>query len=348
MKPYSLNLRSLLLFTLALFAFARAASAQEAEPTRHTEMVSALAFSPDDRSLFVTRGHEVIQRNAVDGFTLKTFRGHVAAVTSLAVSGDGKTLITSGADGSVKLWGVETGRVNAEPSKGTPGKDVNHDVQVNAVALSPDGRIAAWGDNAGDLTLWDVSEGKRLRTLREEPRAAFKCVAFSPRGDTLFTGSVGGNVVRWDVATGRKVAAFVDGPGHGVHSMSVSPDGGKVLTLTGMNIRLWDSAKGKELLAFGYADEGYTPRCVTFTPDGKNAIWGDDRRVFVWDLKKDLMPKAFIGPPFGRVESVAVSHGGEFVAAGDIFGNVRVWRYATGESLWPDERRDVQTEAGRA
>lgn len=347
MKPYSRIRRSLALFTLALLAFASAADAQQAEPPSHTDKVSALAFSPDDRMLFFTRGQEVIQRNVVDGFTLKTFRGHVAAVTSLAVSGDGKTLITSGADGSVNLWSVETGRVTAEPAKGATVKNVNRDVEVRAVAISPDGRLAAWGDNAGELTLWDVSAGKKLHTLREEPRAAFECVAFSPRGDILFTGSVSGKVVQWDAATGRKVKEFVDDPAaHGVHSMSVSPDGRRVLTSTGVNIRLWDSAKGKALLDFGYSDDGYSPRCVAFTPDGKRAVWGDDRRVFVWDLKKDLPVQMFKDPPFRFVESVAVSHGGEFVAAGDSFGNVRVWRYLTGEQLWPDERRDVQTEAG--
>jgi hypothetical protein len=49
MKPYARGRRSLALFTLALVAFASAASAQETEPPSHADMVSALAFSPDDR-----------------------------------------------------------------------------------------------------------------------------------------------------------------------------------------------------------------------------------------------------------------------------------------------------------
>ena len=89
----------------------------------------------------------------------------------------------------------------------------------------------------------------------------------------------------------------------------------------------------------------YTPQCAAFTPDGARALSGDDSRVFVWDLKTGKRLMTLDEPPFSHVESLAVSHGGEFAAAGDIFGNVRVWRYETGEHLWPEGRRDAEAEA---
>jgi WD40 repeat protein len=344
-KPYAKNGRLLVFAALALGAAVCVRPRAAARPS-HTGMVMALAFSPDDRALFVTRDHDVTLRSVADGRAVRTFRGHLAVVTSLAVSGDGKTLLTSSEDGAVKLWGVETGRLIRELAEGTPGDDSNYEAHVNVVALSPDGRLAAAGANSGEVTLWDVSTGRALRKLREEPRASIQGLTFSARGGSLLTADGLGRVVRWDAATGRKIKSFVDDPISGIDSLSVSADGSRVLTVSGLKIRLWDAASGKKLLAFSeLGEEYYTPRCASFAPDGTTAVSGDDSRVYVWDLKTGARLRTFKDPSFSHVESLAVSHRGEFAAAGDIFGNVRVWRYATGEPLWPEERRGVGAEA---
>jgi WD40 repeat protein len=351
MKPYAGQRRFLTFAALALCITVCTCHEVAAQPG-HTGMVMALAFSPDDQSLFVMHDHDVILKSVVGGRTLKIFRGHLSVVTSLAVSRDGKTLLTASEDGAIKLWSVEAGRVIRELSKGTPGDDSNFMAYVQSVAFSPDGRLAAAGRNAGDVTLWDVSTGRKLRTFRESPSASMDSVVFSPKmvfspkGESLYTASLVGNVIRWDVRTGRKLLSFVDNPYTGISSMSLSADGRRILTVNGLKIRLWDAATGKELLAFSGMDKGYyMPKCVAFTPDGAHAISGDDSRVFVWDLKNGRALKTLEEPPFSHVESIAVSQGGEYVAAGDIFGNVRVWRYSTGESLWQEDRRGAEAEA---
>jgi WD40 repeat protein len=346
MKPYGKKRRALILVSLVLAALIRAPtlSAAAARP-EHTDMVMALAFSPDGSKLFLTRDHDLILKSVATGETLRTFRGHLSVVLAIAVSRDGKTLLSSGSDGAVKLWSVETGRVTRELARGAPGGDSKYELSVNAVALSPDGRMAASGNNAGDVTLWDVSTGRAVRALHEKPRASIACVIFSPRGESLFTAGGSGRVVRWDVKSGREIMGFGDDRVSGIESLSVSADGRRVLTVTGLRIRLWDAAKGKELLTFSdILKEYYTPRCVAFTPDGGGAVSGDDSRVLLWDLKTGRMLKTLDEPPFSHVESIAVSPDGEFAAAGDINGNLRAWRLGTGEPLWQKARRGSAAE----
>lgn len=81
-----------------------------------------------------------------------------------------------------------------------------HPDQLNAAAVSPDGRFVAtaggstshpWPVNpAGDARLWDARTGRLLVTLRRH-WGAVSSVAFSPDGETLATGSYDGTIKLW-------------------------------------------------------------------------------------------------------------------------------------------------------
>ena len=69
---------------------------------------------------------------------------------------------------------------------------------VNSVAFSPDGKTLASDGGDGTVILWEVSTGKRLRTLTGHIGGI--AVAFSPDGKTLASGSWDGTVLLWDLA----------------------------------------------------------------------------------------------------------------------------------------------------
>src|SRR5947209_5823363 len=69
-------------------------------------------------------------------------------VTSVAFSPDGKTLASSGADQTVRLWEVATNRELATLR--------GHTGQVWSVAFSPDGKTLASSSRDGAVKLWDV------------------------------------------------------------------------------------------------------------------------------------------------------------------------------------------------
>jgi WD40 repeat protein len=80
----------------------------------------------------------------------RTLKGHDSYVFSIAVSRNGKTLISGSADKSVKLWNVQTGR--------TKQTFTGHSDGVRAVAISPDGRTVASGSEDKTARLWQLSE----------------------------------------------------------------------------------------------------------------------------------------------------------------------------------------------
>ena len=104
---------------------------------RHTEFVSALAFTPDGRTLLTSGGEQTIRLwDPRSGKELRRLHGHRAGVSSLALSGDGKTLASGGGDGEVRLWDLGSGKT----LRVFPGQTGD----VASVALTADGgRLAS-------------------------------------------------------------------------------------------------------------------------------------------------------------------------------------------------------------
>ena len=158
---------------------------------------------------------------------------------------------------------------------------------ATSVRFSPDGSTLAVGYGvsnlngvfSGEVQLWDVRTGKRLRTL-DCRYFSVMSVDFSSDGQYLAAacgnpnGSANsGEVIVWDVRTGREVA-FIGGFECCVWGVSFSPDGTRLAAASGnlrgpvppSTVRIWDLVADQEVASF---------RCATallgvsYTRDGR-------------------------------------------------------------------------------
>ena len=106
--------------------------------------------------------------------------GGFAAVNSVAISPDGKTLASGSDDYTIKLWNIETGK----EIKTLTG----HSSFVFTVSFSPDGKTLASGSYDKTIKLWNVATGKEIKTLTGHSDWV-RTVSFSPDGKTLASGS---------------------------------------------------------------------------------------------------------------------------------------------------------------
>ncbi len=141
---------------------------------------------------------------------------HLDLVQSLAFSPDGDVL-ASGSYREVKLWRRPHNVHRADLPGITAG--------VQTIAISPDGKLAATGDAAGAIKLWDLATLKDPKTLAGHT-AAVTALRFLPSGAKLVSGSLDKTVRLWNVADGA-ASGQVETPAP-VNAVAVLADGALV------------------------------------------------------------------------------------------------------------------------
>src|SRR5262249_9679529 len=132
----------------------------------HTAPVLSVSFRADG-SLLAECADETVRQWALGTAPGVFPKKHDGIIWSVAVSRDGKTVVSGSQDGTVRLWNVAQRqeravlRGHAEHAQGGVGKKA-----VFSVLCSPDGKTLASGSAGQTIKLWDLDTGKERLTLR--------------------------------------------------------------------------------------------------------------------------------------------------------------------------------------
>jgi WD40 repeat protein len=256
-----------------------------------------------------------------------------------AFSRDGKLFATGHSSSRARLWDARSGKLLLEMPLAVPSKPGYGPSSVTTLALSPDGKLLAFGGYwSPSVCLWDVAAGKHLHTLSWwaegwENKAFVQegpILAFTPDGRTLVGGARDGSARLWDVRTGREVARLT-GPDRAVMGMSLSPDGKTLLTVDHQGkAHLWDVAARKRLRSFDtVADRQHSHRLA---PDGQTfAYTTADGSVVVRDTAEGKQRHRLGGGT--KSLRLAYSPNSKSVLTAGADGVVTTWGLGTGEKL---------------
>jgi len=246
---------------------------------------------------------------------LRTLTGHTSSVNSVAITPDGKVLV-SGGDNTVRLWSLPGG----EPLGTLSG----HTGTVNQVAVSPDGSVAASASSDKTVKLWSLPGGAPLTSLAGHTSSVMS-VAFGPDGTVLFSGGIDNTIRVWSLPDGAPLDPMT-GHASGVYALMVSPDG--KLLASGDNagvFKLWNLPARTALTSIA-AHTGSIAgvRSLAFSPDGATlASASIDNTVKLWSLP-DGASKGMLRTD-GSAYAVVFSPDGKQLVTGELGKNVNFW-----------------------
>jgi WD40 repeat protein/tRNA A-37 threonylcarbamoyl transferase component Bud32 len=145
----------------------------------HTNKVREVVFSPDG-ALIASSSRDGTVRlwDAGTGRERRKLVGHETGVPGIAFSPDGRRLISVSADRTARVW---------DPADGREVRTLRHEDKLQSVAVSPDARFLATGDNAvGRIRAWDAATGQEVYACGPEggpsgPWRSAPTAAGSPR-----------------------------------------------------------------------------------------------------------------------------------------------------------------------
>jgi WD40 repeat protein len=292
--------------------------------------VSALAFSPDGKTLAVGGYREVLLWDLAGAALAKRMGvGQIGDfVRSLAFRANGQWLAvaegTPYGQGAVKVFDVASGQpvLNFQEPKDT----------VFAVAFSPDGKLLAAGGADNVVRLWNVDENKLVAELRGHTNWVHG-LSFSADGKFLVTSSADRSARVWEVGTWTQVAKLdqmepVNGacfnPNAELVAVAVAGPTDRMVRL-----RRRDNTELARPIDMGVPE----PLGVLWAPAGDRMyIPLTDKTVRVYDPNNGAHLATLAGHS-DWVYGVALTPDGATLASASADGTVKLWRTAENRLL---------------
>ena len=284
-----------------------------------------VGFEQPIKSLVISNDGEIASANGEaeinlwqvnTGKKVGILKGHTERVTCLAISCDGRILISGGQDKTIKFWDLQERKI----IRTLDGYFDGHLGKITALALTPDNQtlISCSADNS--LKIWDVDLALEIQHICFS--SAVTSLAVSPDGQLFCSGGLESELNIRSTKNGQVVRS-IDNQSE-IFSLAFSPDGN--LLATGgfdRDIKLWDLITGKEI----YTLMGHKDRVskVLFSKDGKTLLSSSwDRTIKLWKLSTgtEIISKEAHSD---KINSIAIAPNNRVLVSGSADNTIKLW-----------------------
>lgn len=301
------------------------------------------------------QGEGTITSGSLATAQIAQIKGHKGAVDSVGHTTDGRFIVTTGDDGTLKVWqsgtralvrtidldagpatslavgstravtGHKAGRVAVwdldTASRIAEFKRNDADVSAVAFAGSPDRILAAGHD--WKLALLDARTPVLPVHVFDGHESAVLAVAFSAPRNLIATGGADRTVRLWNAETLQTTRIYRGHQDH-VTALAFAPDGRQLASadLAGV-VRIWSMTTRRLQRSIRAHKGGIT--ALAYSSDGHRlATAGRDGLVKVWDTLRPRQPRTFVGHA-GEVRGLSFAPDGTTLASAGADGVVRLW-----------------------
>lgn len=276
----------------------------------HTKWIEDMQVTPDGKWA-VSGGEDTLLRiwDLERGECIKVLEGHTKRINGVAISADGRRVVsgTGGEGACLMVWDVPGGKYtrviegcSGEGLRITPDGRIavipylrKWDLEtgtcllkgdvgwMNSVDITPDGKRAVTGGRDGDLLVWNLEDGRCLKTLKGHTRW-IKSVNITPDGKLAISGGGDMALRLWDLEAGRCIRTL-EGHTGAINRVSIAANGSTAVTAAeDQTIRLWDLEKGESVHV--PTEKSDWVENVGLTADGRFAISSSSKKsLLIWD-----------------------------------------------------------------
>jgi WD40 repeat protein len=289
------------------------------------ELILSVAITPDGQTI-ASGGNLIIKLwNITTGQEITTLKGHTKNVNVVAISPDGKNVVSGSDDKTIKVWNLQT--------KKLVHTLISHSDSVHALAISKDGKTLISAGDDKTIKVWNLATGKLIRTLKGHAYWV-RSVAISPDGVTLASGSFDKTIKLWNITQETPIHNLSPNS-QTVTSLAFSPDG-KILASASRDrqIKLWNLNTKTEINTITKEDHNVTS--LAFSPDGKTLVSGNrhctecndtiNPNIKLWDVVTGEELSTVTGHT-NTVTSLVFSADGKILVSSGEDNKINIWRF---------------------
>ncbi len=267
-------------------------------------------------------------------------RGHEDAVRDVALSKDGKTLVSCGDDGNIFRWDREN--PSNPPVKFNLPKSAGENFR--SILITDDVKFIVAASFSGKIYVFKNQESLGLPKILQGHTSIVNSLALNPIRKQFASAGSDGKIFCWDFENGDFRRSTLDSVNTKIHSILFSPDG-RFLIYGGSDGRLYRIEPGqkerKPVILFSAIDPILS---LAFSKDGNYLSAGySNGTIRIWDMTEpERNPTELIGRHFSGVTSVAFSNDGNELASSSYDRTIKIgsWK-STGMKPVSIEKHDL-------
>jgi WD40 repeat protein len=180
------------------------------------DTITCLAVSPDNKLLIGGSWKKLWIWYLNTGQIYHSYEAHDNWILSVAISSDGKKIVSASADKTIKIWNLSPWRLDHTLKE--------HTSWVNAVTITPDNKTVVSGSADKTIRLWDLQTGKSRQTIKNEQELGIVLsLKLDSTGKFLFCGSANSKITIWSLNS-HTLVKILEGHSNWVQSLTFIPD----------------------------------------------------------------------------------------------------------------------------
>ena len=241
------------------------------------------------------------------------FQEHELIIHSIAVSPNGKYLVSASEDTKIKVWDFQKWKEIYVLS--------GNSCSIHCVTISPDGVFIVSGSSRRIITVWNLYEGKEVFSLEEPDDLASwhtriypTSIIVTPDGKFIISGWSNGSVKLWNFDKDSISKTFTDMHTESITQLIITPDCRYLISGSyDKTIKIWDIEERKAIKTL--TGHYLAVNSVAISMNGKLFASGSkDQQLIIWKLKS--LTKWFSIKFLHPITSVAFNPNGKYIAVG--------------------------------